>query len=70
MGAVREVDARGLLCPWPALRLAREMRDHAEVAITVDDPAAPSELRELAGLRGWQLERLGSDPARFLVRQG
>lgn len=51
-----ELDARGLLCPWPALRLARLMRDEASVLIHTDDPAAPGELRALAAARGWRID--------------
>lgn len=40
-----KIDARGLRCPWPAIRLARALRDGAEVVeIGADDPAAPAEL--------------------------
>lgn len=49
------VDARGLRCPWPALRLARAMRAAREVTITADDPAAPAEIAALAQARGWAL---------------
>lgn len=43
------IDARGLRCPWPAIRLARALRDGAEVVeICADDPAAPDELARVA----------------------
>ncbi len=47
---MRLVDARGMRCPWPAIRLARALRDHAgePVEIMADDPAAERELTELA----------------------
>ena len=54
------VDARGLRCPWPVLRLARAMRDQAgsaRVRILADDPAAEREITALAGERGWRIER-------------
>lgn len=39
------IDARGLRCPWPAIRLSRALRDgHAVIEIIADDPAAPAEL--------------------------
>lgn len=63
----QSLDARGLRCPWPALRLAKAMRNHACVEIVVDDPAAPSELRQLADDRGWTIEDLGSEPPRYSV---
>lgn len=39
------IDARGMRCPWPALRLARALRQHPDAAITLlaDDPAAQRE---------------------------
>src|SRR3546814_14871624 len=41
------VDARGMRCPWPALRLARAMRSAARVRLIADDHQAG---REIAGL--------------------
>lgn len=49
------VDARGLRCPWPALRLAKAMRDAGAVTILTDDPAAPREIAALAAAQGWTL---------------
>ena len=36
-----EVDARGMRCPWPALRAARALRTHCAVLVRADDPIAP-----------------------------
>ena len=49
----RLVDARGLRCPWPVLRLARAMREGGPVTILADDPAAPAEIVALATAQGW-----------------
>ncbi|HMJ93287.1 MAG TPA: sulfurtransferase TusA family protein [Allosphingosinicella sp.] len=52
------VDARGMLCPWPALRLARAAREaggKGRIRILADDPAAPRELAALCEERGWTL---------------
>ncbi|WP_342454702.1 sulfurtransferase TusA family protein [Sphingomonas sp. H160509] len=39
------IDARGMHCPWPAVRLARALRDGAtRVEVIADDPQAPTEL--------------------------
>ncbi|AUW59922.1 hypothetical protein C1T17_19405 [Sphingobium sp. SCG-1] len=54
MNTVHVVDARGMRCPWPALRAAKAMRAHNEVLILADDPIAPGELEALASRRGWQ----------------
>ncbi|MDX3910097.1 MAG: sulfurtransferase TusA family protein [Sphingobium sp.] len=48
------IDARGMRCPWPALRAARAMRDSTDVLVLADDPIAPGELAALAAQRGWQ----------------
>jgi tRNA 2-thiouridine synthesizing protein A len=49
------VDARGMRCPWPVLRLARAMRAGDSVTIAADDPAAPGEIAALAAANGWQV---------------
>lgn len=51
------VDARGLLCPWPAVRLARAARlaqERGTVRILADDPIAPREIAALCAERGWR----------------
>jgi tRNA 2-thiouridine synthesizing protein A len=53
--AVVTVDARGMRCPWPALRLARAMRSNAAVLLLSDDPRAESEAAALAAAHGWAL---------------
>ncbi|WP_338424437.1 sulfurtransferase TusA family protein [Sphingopyxis kveilinensis] len=54
--AARLVDARGMRCPWPALRLARAMRDAAEAVLIADDPNAAREVAALAAEHGWAVE--------------
>ncbi|MGV3729551.1 MAG: sulfurtransferase TusA family protein [Sphingopyxis sp.] len=51
--AARLVDARGMRCPWPALRLARAMREVGEVLLIADDPNAGREVAALAAEHGW-----------------
>jgi tRNA 2-thiouridine synthesizing protein A len=54
------LDARGLRCPWPALRLARMMRHAApgdEVVMTIDDAKAEGEVEILSRENGWSLAR-------------
>jgi tRNA 2-thiouridine synthesizing protein A len=55
-GAALVVDARGMRCPWPALRLARAMRDASDVLLIADDPHASREVAALAGEHGWRIE--------------
>lgn len=53
----RVVDARGLLCPWPVIRLARAARElggAGRIRIRADDPIAPREIEQLCAERGWQ----------------
>jgi len=53
------VDARGMRCPWPVLRLARAMRDGAAAILLADDPQAGREVAALAAEHGWQVEAKG-----------
>ncbi|HKX21943.1 MAG TPA: sulfurtransferase TusA family protein [Rhizorhapis sp.] len=64
------VDARGMRCPWPALRAARQLRQSSEIMVLADDPAAPAELRSLAQQNGWSFaeEAVDTGPA-FLIRR-
>lgn len=61
------VNARGMKCPWPALRAARAMREADAVLIEADDPIAPSELEALARQQGWDFAAL--DACRFSLRR-
>lgn len=50
------IDARGMRCPWPVVRLAKAFRDGADrVTIHADDPTAPGEIAALAEVRGWAI---------------
>ena len=52
------LDLRGMRCPWPALRVARALREageRAEVLAVADDPAAPREIGAVAAERGWRI---------------
>lgn len=62
------VDARGLRCPWPVLRLARAMRGADAATIFADDPAAPSEISALAAAQGWTIS--AQDGGFFVVKRG
>ena len=66
----RIVDARGMLCPWPVLRLGRAARDlgaAGTIRILADDPAAPRELALLCAERGWQFSTVSDQVAAFDV---
>ncbi len=48
------VDARGLRCPWPILRLASAARRGGDrFDLLADDPATATELAAYAAERGW-----------------
>ena len=50
------IDARGMRCPWPAIRLAKALRDGATaVEIEADDPRAAGELTSAATAVGARL---------------
>ena len=55
------IDARGMRCPWPALRLARSMREAGRALIVADDSAAPREIAALAAERGWSVIEMDTD---------
>jgi tRNA 2-thiouridine synthesizing protein A len=66
----RIVDARGMLCPWPVLRLsraAREVSAGGTIRILADDPTAPRELALLCAERGWGFSTAMDQDAAFDV---
>lgn len=65
------IDARGMRCPWPALRAARAMRSAGRVLVLADDPVAPGELAALAAGAQWQYMPVDdpAGPAFLLERQ-
>ena len=62
------LDLRGLRCPWPALRVARAIREAGPGAVSIlavaDDPIAPREIAAVAEERGWaatpEISRIGA----------
>jgi tRNA 2-thiouridine synthesizing protein A len=56
------IDARGMRCPWPAIRLARALREHPRevIEILADDPAAERELTQLAHAAGANITSIES----------
>ncbi|MEX6725317.1 sulfurtransferase TusA family protein [Parapedomonas caeni] len=73
-GAGVRVDARGLRCPMPVLRLRRAAEGLAagrRIELLATDPAALSDVPAFCGERGWTLEARDTDAAglsRFLIR--
>ena len=54
------LDARGLRCPWPVLRLDRALRDGARaVDLLTDDVNAAGEVTAYAAERGLDLVTIG-----------
>lgn len=58
------VDARGLKCPWPALRLARAVRQSSGgcFELHAEDPAAANDIPRLAAENDWRIEPIAADP--------
>lgn len=53
---LRLVDARGLRCPLPVLRLARALReDGAPLMMVADDPIAPGEIAAFVADRALEI---------------
>ncbi|MEM9048957.1 MAG: sulfurtransferase TusA family protein [Pseudomonadota bacterium] len=74
-GTVTEIDARGLLCPLPVLRLRKGLARLApgdRVLILADDPMAAIDIPHFCTEAGHVLETqaTSSDGLRFLVRHG
>ncbi|MEH3108301.1 MAG: sulfurtransferase TusA family protein [Sphingomonas fennica] len=64
--APRTIDARGMRCPWPAIRLARALREGGgPVLLLADDPAAGGEAQAVAAAAGWRIDTPAS--AQFLL---
>ncbi len=57
------IDARGLRCPLPALKLARAVRENGagRYRLEADDPAALTDIPALCGERGWTLAEAGAE---------
>ena len=63
------VDARGLRCPWPVLRLARAMRSTDSATIIADDPAAPGEIAARGDLQKIWISKKASNVSRDIIRR-
>jgi tRNA 2-thiouridine synthesizing protein A len=68
----RVVDARGMLCPWPVIRLSRAARElgTGRLRVLADDPAAPREIALLCQERGWHFSQEPQDKDTFEVLIG
>jgi tRNA 2-thiouridine synthesizing protein A len=67
---VVQVDARGMRCPLPVLRLARALREYpdaAEFNLVADDPAAARDVPAFANEQGIAAEETG--PLRWRIRR-
>jgi tRNA 2-thiouridine synthesizing protein A len=68
--ASAKLDVRGMRCPWPALRVARLMRESDEIEVFLDDDFAVGEVTALAASQGWTQDRRrsGTDHVLFLKK--
>ena len=61
-GPVKMVDARGLKCPLPVLRLRRAAEGFSgAIEMRSDDPAAEADVPAFCRERGWSVELLRRD---------
>lgn len=68
----QRIDARGMKCPWPVIRLARAMREGATcVDLFADDPIAPAEIAAIADAQGWAVSAIDGEDGgwRIATRQ-
>ena len=70
-----EIDARGLRCPLPVLRLRKRLAEAApgaRVALLADDPMAAIDVPHFCAEAGHRLEAAEAqdDHTRFTVRRG
>ena len=70
---VVEVDARGLRCPVPVIRLGAAISDRPEgslVRLLATDPAARSDVAAFCRMRGHELVEITDEPEHtaYLVR--
>lgn len=72
---VAEIDAKGLRCPLPVLKMEAALRrlpPGASIRITADDPIAAVDIPHFAAESGHRCERLSGPPSLcvFLVTRG
>lgn len=72
---IRELDARGLLCPLPVLRankMLRTMSAGAHLRIIATDPSAPADFVQFCSVAGHHLveQNTQGDEFHILVRKG
>lgn len=66
------IDARGQRCPWPAIRLARALREPSDmIEIIADDPAAAAELASVAAAAAASMVAVkGAEMPTFRIQRG
>ena len=66
---VRQINAVGLVCPLPILRLKKRTRDlpsGAQVEFLTDDPSGRKDLQTLCELTGHRIEWVREEAARVV----
>lgn len=64
---VTVLDARGLRCPLPVLRLRRAARPGMTIELVADDPAAAADVPAFAHEMGWPIGALAPLRWRIIV---
>lgn len=69
--AVTDIDARGLRCPLPVLKMEaalRRLTPGAQLRIAADDPVAAVDIPHFAAAGGHACERLSDEPGVCVFR--
>lgn len=62
------VDARGLRCPLPVLRLRRAAAPGTVIDLVADDPAAGRDVPAFVREMGWEIAEIGPLRWRIIVQ--
>lgn len=65
MDHTRRIDARGLRCPLPVLRLRRvaeAVEPGSVIELVATDPAARTDVPAFCAQKGWALESVSEEP--------
>ena len=63
------VDARGLRCPWPVLRLSRAVREvgSGDIHLLIDESESLTEVIQLCSERGWQMRDVPGEAGEYRI---
>lgn len=67
---MQTVDAKGLACPQPVMKMVAVMKqnDSAQIEVIVDNEAAKENVVRTAQGKGWSVEEISSKDDDFVVK--